>query len=48
MEKQTFLAYADIAAEDLQLTLSRTNVRRWWRGFDLPGGGRVYFEWRAR
>lgn len=48
MTKQAFLAYADIAAEDLQMTLSRMDLRRWHRGFDLPGGGRIYFEWRAR
>lgn len=49
MRKETFLAYADIAAEDLQLTLSSGNcVRRWHRGFNLPDGGRIYFEWRTR
>jgi hypothetical protein len=48
MTKKAFLDYAVLAATDLEFDLSVAPLQRWHRGFNLPGGGRIYFEWRAR
>lgn len=48
MTKKVFLDYAELAATDLEFDLSMNDLRRWHRGFDLPDGGRIYFEWRTR
>lgn len=50
MDRDIFMSYAALAASEFEEDMQRGALSRYWRhwhrGFDLEGGGRIYFEVR--
>lgn len=50
MDRDIFMSYAAKAASQFEEDVQRGAVARYWRhwhaGYNIPGGGRIYFEVR--